>query len=56
MSPARTIEESQARRRELILDALYYRRKKQPNAVKACRNCATLEKLNQRYFLGEPPF
>lgn len=56
MSLATTVEESKTNRREHIIDALYHRRKGNRKAVKACLNCAAIEKINQRYFLGEQPF
>jgi hypothetical protein len=56
MSLGTTIEQSKANRREHILDALYYRRKRMRKAVQACLNHSTLEKMNQRYFLGPAPF
>lgn len=56
MSLGTTMEESKAKRREHILDALYHRRKGNRKAVKACLNCAAWERLNARFFLGEPPF
>ncbi|NYA42929.1 hypothetical protein HZI31_06365 [Serratia fonticola] len=56
MIPQKTIEESKAKRLEHVLDALYYRRKGNRKAVQVCLNCSALEKLNQRFFLGEPPF
>ncbi|HFD7739124.1 hypothetical protein [Serratia marcescens] len=56
MSLATTIEESKAKRREHLLDAISFRRKGMRKAVKSCLNGSMIEKLNQRYFLGEQPF
>ncbi|CNK68787.1 Uncharacterised protein [Yersinia mollaretii] len=56
MSAATTEQESIAKRREHILDALYYRRKKQRRVMHACLKLARLEWINRRYFLGEQPF
>lgn len=56
MSLGTTVEQSNANRREHILDALHYRRKGLRKAVQACLNRSMLEKMNQRYFLGEQPF
>lgn len=54
--PARSIQESIAKRHGHITDALYYRRTGQRKAKQAALNCALCEKLNQKYFLGEAPF
>lgn len=56
MSLATTEQESIAKRKEHVLDALYYRRKKQKKVKQACLNLARLEWINRRYFLGEQPF
>lgn len=56
MSLATTVEESKTNRRNHVLDALYHRRKGNRKAVKACLNYAAFERLNARFFLGEPPF
>lgn len=56
MSPARTTEESIAKRKRHLVDALHYRRTGQRNAKLAELNCALCEKLNQKYFLGPCPF
>ncbi len=56
MSLAKSMEESKAMRREHVLDALYYRRKKLRKAVQAALGQSMCEKLNQRFFLGDPPF
>jgi cob(I)alamin adenosyltransferase len=56
MSLGTTIEQSKANRREYILDALYFRRKGLRKDMKASLNRSTLEKMNQRYFLGPTPF
>ncbi|WP_197094773.1 hypothetical protein [Erwinia sorbitola] len=53
---ARTTQESISRRRGFITDALYYRRKGWSKQQKAALNCARCEKLNQMFFLGNPPF
>ncbi|CFV22145.1 Uncharacterised protein [Yersinia pseudotuberculosis] len=56
MSLAITEQESYAKRKEHVLDALYYRRKKQRKVMQSCLTLARLEWINQRYFLGEQPF
>lgn len=56
MSLGTTIEESKANRRNHILDALHYRRHNLRKAKRAALSLASVERLNQRFFLGEPPF
>lgn len=56
MSLAKTVEQSIKQRREHVLDALYHRRKGERKAVRASMNLSKLEKMNQQYFLGDPPF
>lgn len=56
MNLGRTVKESIENRKEHILDALYYRRKGLRKVKQSCLNLAKLERLNQRYFLGEQPF
>ncbi|WP_165366424.1 hypothetical protein [Serratia proteamaculans] len=56
MSLGTTVEQSQANRREYILDALYFRRKGLRRDMAASLNRSALEKMNQRYFLGPAPF
>jgi hypothetical protein len=56
MSLATSIEQSKALRREYILDALHFRRKKLRKVALAALAYSKLEKMNQRYFLGEQPF
>lgn len=56
MSLGTTIEESKANRRNHVLDALHYRRKKLRKAKRVSLSLASVERLNQRYFLGDPPF
>ncbi|EKN4704207.1 hypothetical protein LGL88_12230 [Yersinia ruckeri] len=56
MSLATTEQESVAKRKEHVLDALYYRRKKQRKVMQSYLKLARLEWINQRYFLGEQPF
>lgn len=56
MALARTMQESTKERRRLLIDALYYRRIGARKAKQAALNGAGIEKLNQKYFLGDPPF
>lgn len=56
MSLGKTIEESKAKRREYVLDALYYRRKGLRKAMVSSLNGSKIEKMNQKYFLGPAPF
>jgi hypothetical protein len=56
MSLATTVEESKANRRNHILDALHYRRHNLRKAKRVALSLASVERLNQRFFLGEPPF
>lgn len=56
MSLAITEQESIANRRNHVLDALYFRRKNLRKEKQISLSQAKLERLNQRYFLGEQPF
>jgi len=56
MSLATTVEQSVRQRREYVLDALYHRRKGNRKAVRANMNLSMIEKMNQKFFLGDPPF
>lgn len=56
MSLGTTIEESKAKRRGYVLEALYFRKKGQKKAAVASINLSRLEKMNQKYFLGPAPF
>lgn len=49
-------KESQLARRKYTQSALYYRAKGDRIRMLVELNLARMEVLNQRYFLGEPPF
>ncbi|HEI6976259.1 TPA: hypothetical protein SK287_004453 [Yersinia enterocolitica] len=56
MSLATTKLESIANRRNHVLDAINFRRQNLRKAKQASLSQAKLERINQRYFLGEQPF
>jgi len=56
MSLATTVEESNAKRRQYVLNALHYRRNGMRNSMRAALNLAWCERFNSRYFLGPCPF
>lgn len=51
-----TIQESKDNRKDHVLDALYFRRKRLRKAKQASLGLAKLERMNQQFFLGEQPF
>ena len=56
MSLATSMKESILQRRMYTQQALYYRFRKDKVNMRLCLNLSRSELINQRYFLGEPPF